>query len=296
MRTNFFNTAIIILIAVFFTIHANAQEKTVVKATVDRSQILIGEPIRLTLEADVPEHEPIRFFQIDSIPHFEFLNVQKIDTTNTGSGTVLSQVIHITSFDSGHWAIPSFTIGENIVTDSIPVDVGFAPFNPDQPYHDIKDIVEVTPEEKKEEKIKWWYIVAGVAALLLVLILVFRKKKKPVVQAIAPPPDPFLVAMGKLEKLQKEKPDTKQYYSELVDIFREYVFAKKGIHSMQDTTDDLVKQLRGLSMAKDQLEKLTQSLRLSDFVKFAKYVPTADDDKNTFDYISRSIQQIEQIQ
>lgn len=296
MRTNFFNTAIVILVAVFFTIPAIAQEKTVVKATVDRAQILIGEQIKLTLEADVPEHEPIRFFQFDSIPHFEFLNVQKIDTSNTGSGTVLSQIIHITSFDSGRWVIPSFTLGENIVTDSIPVDVGFAPFNPDQPYHDIKDIIEVTPEEKKEEKVKWWYIVAGVAVLLLILVLVFRKKKKPVVQAIAPPPDPFLVAMGKLEKLQKEKPETKQYYSELVDIFREYVFAKKGIHSMQDTTDDLVKQLRSLNMPKDQLEQLTQSLRLSDFVKFAKYVPTADDDKNTFSIIGRSIQQIEQIQ
>jgi LPXTG-motif cell wall-anchored protein len=296
MKTNFFNTTIVIIAAFFFTIPVVAQEKTVIKATVDRSQILIGEPIKLTLEADVPEHEPIRFFQFDSIPHFEFLNVQKIDTTNTVSGTVLSQIIHITSFDSGHWIIPSFTIGENIVTDSIPVDVGFAPFNPDQPYHDIKDIIEVTPEEKKEEKIKWWYIVAGVAALLLILVLIFRKKKKPVVQAIAPPPDPFLVAMGKLEKLQKERPDTKQYYSWLVDIFREYVFAKKGIHSMQDTTDDLVKQLRSLNMPKDQLEKLTQSLRLSDFVKFAKYVPTDDDDKNTFTTIGRSIQQIEQIQ
>lgn len=296
MKTNFFNTTIVIIAAFFFTIPVVAQEKTVIKATVDRSQILIGEPIKLTLEADVPEHEPIRFFQFDSIPHFEFLNVQKIDTTNTVSGTVLSQIIHITSFDSGHWIIPSFTIGENIVTDSIPVDVGFAPFNPDQPYHDIKDIIEVTPEEKKEEKIKWWYIVAGVAALLLILVLIFRKKKKPVVQAIAPPPDPFLVAMGKLEKLQKERPDTKQYYSWLVDIFREYVFAKKGIHSMQDTTDDLVKQLRSLNMPKDQLEKLTQSLRLSDFVKFAKYVPTDDDDKNTFSTIGRSIQQIEQIQ
>lgn len=289
MRTNFFNTAISLLAAVFFTMPVVAQGKTVVKATVDRSQILIGEPIRLMLEADVPEHEPIRFFRLDSIPHFEYLNVQKIDTSNTGSGTVLSQIIHITSFDSGRWVIPSFTIGQNIITDSITVDVGFSSFNPDQPYHDIKDIIEVTPEEKKEEKIKWWHIVAGVSALLVILLLLFRKKKKPVVQVAAPPPDPFKVAVENLEKLHREKPDTKQYYSRLVDIFREYVFAKKGIHSMQDTTDDLVKQLRGLNMPKDQLEQLSQSLRLSDFVKFAKYVPSAGDDKNTFDNIKIAV-------
>lgn len=294
MRNNFFYTAIIAIAAVFFSLPAAAQDKTVVKATVDRSQILIGEPIRLTLEVDVPEHEVIRFFQLDSLPHFEFLNKQKIDTTNTGTGTILSQVIRITSFDSGHWVIPSLSLGENITTDSIPVDIGFSPFNPDQPYHDIKEIIEVTPEEKKEE-IQWWYIVAGAAVLLLILVLLFRKKKKPIVQVVAPPVDPFKEAMEKMEKLVKEKPETKQYYSELVDIFKVYVLAKTGIHSLQNTTDDLVKQLRGLNIPKDQFEQLAQSLTLSDFVKFAKYVPMAEDDRNTFDIISRSIQQIEQI-
>ena len=76
-----------------------------------------------------------------------------------------------------------------------------------------------------------------------------------------------------MEKLVKEKPETKQYYSELVDIFKVYVLAKTGIHSLQNTTDDLVKQLRGLNIPKDQFEQLSQSLRLSDFVKFAKYIP-----------------------
>ena len=167
----------------------------------------MANQLRLTLEVDVPEHEPIRFFQLDSLPHFEFLNQQRIDTVNTGRGTILTRVIHITSFDSGHWVIPSLSIGENVATDSIPVDVGFSPFNPDQPYHDIKEIIEVTPEEKKE-KIKWWYIVAGAVSLLIILILLFRKKKKPVIQTVQPPADPYKEAMEELEKLLKEKGET----------------------------------------------------------------------------------------
>ena len=74
MRNIFFYNTTITIIAVFFTLLAAAQSKTTVKASIDRSQILIGEPIRLTLEADIPEHEAIRFFHTDSIPHFEFLN------------------------------------------------------------------------------------------------------------------------------------------------------------------------------------------------------------------------------
>ena len=151
MRNNFFYKATITIGALFFVLFVSAQSKTTVKASIDRSGILIGEPIRLTLEADIPEHEPIRFFQPDSIPHFEFLNIEKIDTSNTGSGTVLSQVIHITSWDSGHWVIPSFQLGENIATDTLPVDVGFSPFNPEQPYHDVKEIIEVNPQEEKQK-------------------------------------------------------------------------------------------------------------------------------------------------
>jgi hypothetical protein len=295
MRNNFFYKTTISAVALFFVLFVSAQSKTTVKATIDRSGILIGEPIRLTLEADIPEHEPIRFFQPDSIPHFEFLNIEKIDTSNTGGGTVLSQVIHITSWDSGHWVIPSFRLGENIATDTLPVDVGFSAFNPEQPYHDVKEIIEVNPKEEKK-KIKWWYIVAGSALLLLLLVLLLRKKKKPVVQAIAPPIDPFKEALGKLEKLQKEKPEAKEYYSRLVDIFREYIDAKKGIHSLQATAEDLAVKLKSLNMPKEQFDDLTQSLKVADFVKFAKYLPSAEEDKKIFNVIYTSIQQIEQKQ
>ncbi len=296
MSENFFYKAITTLVALFFVLLISAQSTTVVRATIDKSQILIGEPIRLTLEADIPEHEPIRFFQIDSIPHFEFLNKENIDTSNTGSGTVLSQIIHITSWDSGHWVIPAFNLRENIATDTLPVDVGFSPFNPEQPYHDVKEIIEVNPKEEEKQKIKWWQIAIGAALLLLLLILLLRKKKKPVVQTVAPPPDPVKEAIEKLERLQKERPETKQYYSRLVDIFREYIDAKKGIHSLQATSDDLVVKLKSLGLPQQQFEDLAQSLRLSDFVKFAKYVPTTDEDQKTLTTIYTAIQQIEQKQ
>ncbi len=293
MRNNFFYKTTITIVAVFFVLFAAAQSKTTVKATIDRSQILIGEPIRLTLEADIPEHEAIRFFQYDSIPHFEFLNREKIDTSNTGSGTVLTQIVRITSFDSGHWVIPAFRFGENIVTDTLPVDVVFSPFNPEQPYHDTKDIIEVTPEEEKKKE-RWWYIVAGAVLLLLLLIYFLRKKKKTVIAPVHQPIDPYKEAIEQLEKLQREKPEAKQYYSRLVDIFREYIAAKKGIHSLQATTYDLVGQLKNLGLP--QFEELSRSLSLSDFVKFAKYIPSAEDDKDTFTVIFKSIQQIEQQQ
>ena len=295
MKNDYFYKATITIIAALLSISGTTQDKTTVRASVNRSQILIGEPIKLTLEADIPEHEPIRFFQLDSIPHFEFLNIQRIDTANTGSGTNLSQVIQITSFDSGQWVIPAFSLGEDIATDTIPIDVGFSAFNPDQPYHDVKDIIEVNPKEEKKG-INWWYIVAAAAVLLLIILLVITRKKKPVVQLAAPPPDPYKTAMEQLDLLQREKPAAKQYYSRLVDIFRIYVAERKGIHSLQATTDDLVLQLKNLGMEKQQFDQLAGTLRQTDYVKYAKYIPTSDDDRLAFALITRSIQQIEQMQ
>jgi hypothetical protein len=293
MTTNDFYKAAIF----FFLLHAAttafAQYKTTVKATVDKNKIFIGERIQLTLEADIPENEPIRFFIIDTIPHFE-LDRQKIDTTNTSEGTSLKQIIQITSFDSGHWVIPSLVLGENLATDSIPVDVAFSPMDSTQAYHDIKDIIDVKPAEEKKKWWLWYAIGGSVLVLGLIAFLLFRKKK-PVLAVVPLPVNAYDEAMQQLGKLQKEKTDQKQYYSRLVDIFRVYVYRKKDIHSMQKTTDDLVVQIRGLSIDREQFEKLSQSLRLSDFVKFARYVPSADDDRNTFETIKNSIVEIEKI-
>jgi hypothetical protein len=288
--------ATIALFLLLTGLYASAQPKTTVRAAVDKNKILIGEPIQLTFTIDIDVNDPIKVLIIDTIPHFEILEKEKIDSSDTDNGgTLLKQVIRITSFDSGHWVIPSFVYAEGIVTDSIPVDVGFSEgFNPEQDYHDIKDIIEVTPQKKKE---KWWlwYVIGGGTLLVILLLVYLLRKKKPVAPVAAIVIDPYEEAMKQLEKLRQQKADRKQYYSALVDIFRVYVLKKKDIHSLQKTTDDIVVQLKSIPLPKEQFDKLSQALRLSDFVKFAKYIPSEEDDRNTFEIIKSTISGIEQI-
>lgn len=292
MTNRKYYNAVFSLAFLLFSLSIAAQTRTTVSARANRSQILIGEPVILVLEAHIPESEPIRFFHIDTFPHFEILEKTKIDTADTREGSVLSQVIRITSFDSGHWVIPSFDLYNGPVTDTIPVDVGLSPFNPEQPYHDIKDIIDVQPEKKI--KWPWWWFAAGGALFLALLILLLLRKKKPI-PVTALPPDPYKAAMAQLEQLRKDPGPAKQYYSRLVDIFRIYVYARKGIHSLQKTTDDLVTQLRGLGLPKEQYDQLAQALRLSDFVKFARYTSIPEDDRHTFEAIKKTIDAIEQL-
>lgn len=269
------------------------QQQVRVKASVDRDSILIGEPIVLHLEAEIPENAPIRFFAIDSIPHFEFLDRGKIDTVNTADGTILSRRMRITSFDSGHWVIPPLLLGDEVYSDSIPIDVGFSEFDRSQDYHDVKDIIDV--EEEKKEKQWWWYLIGGGALVILFLIIYLMRRKAPRPVVVAPPVDPYKEAVDGLRKLKEGQMDRKAYYSGLTDIFRQYVYKRKGIHSLQKTTDDLVVQLKGIGMHKENFEGLAQALRLSDYVKFAKYIPDENDDSSAFLAISRAIDEIEQI-
>ena len=286
-------TAIFFLLVAGTSQYTNAQSAVSIKASVDKNTILIGEHFVLRLEANIPENEAIRFFDFDTIPHFEFLDRQKIDTTNTSTGTILTQVIRMTSFDSGHWVIPGFVLDEKLVTDSIPFDVGFStPFDPNKPYHDIKDVIDVEIEEEKQ----WWWYIAGGALLLLALILWLVLRKKPEkAKAVEKPINAYEEAMTELAKLEKNKPVAKEYYTGLVDIFRLYIARKKGISSLQKTTDDLVAQLKNIGMKKESFEALARALQLSDFVKFAKYMPTAEDDRMSIEIIKQSIKELEQV-
>ncbi len=269
-----------------------AQGGATVKATVDKNKILIGEPLLLTIETEIPENAAIKFLTIDSIAHFEFLEKPVIDTASTNNGTIIKGVYKITSFDSGHWIIPSFILSAAVRTDTIPVDIVFSDFDPNQDYHDIKDILEADPPIKKTEW--WWYAAGGAILLALLLLYLLKKKKAQPVSMVKATINPYEEAMKELERLRRQKPEAKEYYSKLTDIFRLYIFQKNGILSLQKTTDDLVLQLKGLNLGKEQFDKLSQSLRMSDFVKFAKYIPTNEDDVNCFNEIKKSIMTLEQ--
>lgn len=271
---------------------SSAQNKVTIKSGIDKSKIVIGEQIHLSLEADFPPQEPMSFFTIDSIPHFEILERKKIDTVDNREGIKLSQSLTLTSFDSGHWTIPSFELPSDkpLYTDSMAVDVGFSPFDPGKDYHDIKDVIDVQVKEKKEQT---WYWYAAASALLVaaIIYLLLKKKAKPVSKG--EPVNPYKEAKQELEKLRKESLPSKAFYTRLVDIFRLYISRRKGIASLQKTTDDLVVQLRSLKLPGDEFNRLAQSLRMSDFVKFAKFEPADNDKIDSFKTIKDLIDGIE---
>lgn len=270
---------------------SGAQSNSSVSVLVEKNRILLGEPFVMTIEARFPEKAGITFLMPDTIAHFEILEPPVIDSVREGETVSLNGKYKLTSFDSGHWVIPSMVLSGNVKSDTIGIDVIFSEFNPEQPYHDIKDILEPQAAAKKQW---WWYIAAAALLLAIVIFYLLRKKKALPVRNQESKIDPYHYAMNRLMELQRSAADSKQYHSKLTDIFRLYIFQRKGILSLQKTTDDLVHQLKNIGLPVEDFEKLTQVLRLNDFVKFAKYNPSGEDSDVCFNTILQSIKLIEQ--
>jgi hypothetical protein len=262
-------------------------------ASSDKTRIVIGEQIRLTLQATVPRDELITWPQLDTIPHFEIVNASKLDSQLSGEELILKQTLTLTSWDSGRWQIPSFALAGSRRTKPITVDVGFSPFDRNQPYHDVKDIIEV---DKPGESYWYWYLIGAVLLTVLLLLLFPPKKKQPEVVAFVPDEGIYKQSLARLEKLRATADgDPKVFHTELVDIFREYLLRRKGIQSFSKTTDDLGVQMGQLQLPRAVYQSLLQTLRLSDLVKFARFQPSSEENKTAIDIIKQSITAIEDL-
>ena len=92
---------------------------------------------------------------------------------------------------------------------------------------------------------------------------------------------PTLRALRKLDKYRGDKfwaPDKqKQFYSGVTDALREYIVSRYGVGAMEMTTAEIFDGLRGTDIPVDLYEEMKDLFERADFVKFAKYIATPED-------------------
>ncbi len=286
-----------IFVCVFLLCGTVFGQSVYVKASIDRNKILIGEPIRLSLEASVPQGQNASWFAVDSIPGFDIIERSKIDSTIENGDNLYRQNITITSFDSGRWVIPSLALennGRNYLTDSIPVSVAFSNFDPSQPYHDIKDILPVTVTD---QRLLFWGIVIVTILSLLVVIYLLRKPVEKIFVAekkFKGSATAYEQAMKELEELRAQNlpqsGQVKTYYTGMNDILRNFITRKHGVPVLEKTSGELSLMLKDRNMPNEVFINLAQALRMSDAVKFAKFVPRDQDNDESYGAFKKSIE------
>lgn len=291
----------IILIGCLLTSPVYMTGQVLARASVNRDQILIGEPIKLTFEVRIPLGQSYTWFNLDTIPHFDIIEKGKTDTSDNIDGKQFHQELTITSFDSGTVLLPPLILqvnGKSYATDSIPIEVSYAQLDISKDYRDIKEIEEV-PKPKWMDWIPW---VLGLFTLIAIGVIVYLLRKPKKVAPVAQPPQPKLgpyeEALQALEELRKQglqNGEVKTYYSRLNDILRVFMFRKLKVATLEKTNEELIGQLRQTPMDKESFNQLVYALQIADFVKFAKYQPDEKDNERNFAVIETAIKTLNNI-
>jgi hypothetical protein len=272
-----------------------------VNISVNRNRILLGERLELTLALETAQgtHPDQWPYLPDSINHLEILDRASPDSQASGSRMLYSQVFTLTSFDSGHWVIPPVSVMVNhkpYKSDSVFVDVGTVVLKGNE-YHDIKEIIEV-PAPGFDWK-KWLPYIIGNLLILILLVFWWKNRnkstpeEKPVSRSTA-----FEEAMAGLKKLKfeqlPEKGEMKPYYTRLYDIYRIYLGRYAGKKLMQSTTDDLLMTMKDILPAAG-FSKVAEVLRITDAVKFAKYLSSLNESGESWNTVQQSIEEINRL-
>lgn len=263
-------------------------------AVLDSSAILIGQQAHINLGVTYRADQGPVTVQWPAITdslaaHVAVLHDSHVDTIlpdKQSDPYLFRQVrrLTITSWDSGYWAIPPFRFiinGDTAETDPLLLTVNTVPVDTTQAIRDIKGNYTLPFSLLAWLQDNWRWIAGGLAAVALLtalFIFLYRRSRRPKPQPAAPEPpkQPLHIrTLLALEALQQQKlwqqGRTKDYYSGLTDIIRNYVEERFRVPAMEQTTDELLLGLRMSAMPRGQQEQLAPVLRLADMVKFAKW-------------------------
>ena len=215
-------------------------------------------------------------------------------TQNTGNQILKENNLQFTFFEEGMHKIlpPSIEYEQNgtlrtVTANAVPVQVGSplpqAAQNLDSlTVEPIKDVMEEPIDLMQDVLIPLGLFLLG--TLLLGGLIYFFIKKKPPVTAVVEKPKayipPSVVALDKLQKLQAEKiwqtGNIKEYQSQLTYIIREYLENRYDINALENTTSQIMLDLKALNLSEQLRGEVQNILQVADLVKFAKAEPTGE--------------------
>jgi hypothetical protein len=306
---------ITLILGVFFTLSLNIKGQDVsVTTAFDTSKILIGDQINFTIVVDQPVdlNLTLPIFRDSITRNIEILSGPDIDSINISDDRVrITEKYLVTSFDSGFYRIDpvyaekSDSSGiKRYFSDYSMLEVARGNIAPPDSTSEIFDIVApYKAPVTLGEILPWILLVLIASAFIWFLLKLFRKfKKQEKVVNIPVRTEPaHVIAFRELEKLRNEKlwqtGETKQYYTRLTEIIRQYLENRFLIYSLEMTTSETLEALLKTGFKKDDSYYLLRSvLTGADLVKFAKYKPEPDENElcftNSWDFVTKTKEEV----
>ncbi len=295
-----------LVFSLVLSVATGARAVSVVKARLDSATLLMGKvtTLRLSVEQDqgTTGHFPI-FKNImekgyvgvcgDSV---EFRAPVKVDTVVTGKRLNIEYEIPVQSFDSGMYKLPMIEFVTGVDTarsNSLELKVYPVPnVTAETPIADYANVAE--PENKSifdslpDWMVHYWWVLLIILVILTAAWAAWKKYRKDGhILPKKPEPTPYEEASSALKLLKEKKlwenGMEKEYFTELTDILRRYLYRRFGINAMEMTSRQILASLSGNKDTKEQRPMIRQILNMADFVKFAKVRPLPADNIASYD-------------
>lgn len=286
------------IILSFLTFCTTVFSQDTVQLELSPAKIKIGEQTKLTLrytyKADEgkkeivwPEYKDTITSKIEIVDINEIKN-QPADENKDPNLLIQEQSFIVTSFDSGYYAIPPIPVivnNDTFYSNPILLEVNTVAVDTTKQFKHIKgiydtdltltDYIKLIGNWLKENIL--WIAIVVILTLLAVYYFYWRHRKKQVVEEPKIIIPPHITAFERLKELENKKlwqnNQIKEYYIELSDILRTYIEERFLINALEQTTDEIMMQLRLTDITEISKLTLVPVLRLADLVKFAKENP-----------------------
>ena len=234
----------------------------IVSATLDSTTLFIGDQTDLHLRAigEVGEQVTMPVLDKELIPGVEIVDRTIGDTISLKDGRMqYDQYLTVTSFEDSLFYIAPlpFVSGDDTVwSDGLTLNV-VQPFEMDTTDMAITDIKGVY-----KAPVWWWGIFrwvllavllagVGVAGYYLITYLQRRKLEEAGNEVVTEPLRPAEeVALEKLDAIKEKKiwqqGQVKEYYTQLTDVVREYIARRFEVSSVEQTSDETLRDIRPL--------------------------------------------------
>jgi len=285
---------LVILITLVFGLKLVNAQSVSVNAKLDTTDFLIGDQVGLELSVTQPVNVfvGIPVFDTEINKEIEILEQSENDTSILKNGDwLIKKQLLITAFDSGYYALPPIPVvyySDTIKTEPLLFRVHTVAVDTSQAIKDIK--MPYAAPISFAEMLPW--AGGGIGAILIILLLVYiiRKirRKEPIIKWNRPKEPAHLIALRDLNKIKLkklwQKDKVKEYYTELTDIIRKYLWNRYSIRTMERTSDEILASLKNSEFKDVDLYNLLKDiLKKSDLVKFAKFKPLADENVQCLD-------------
>lgn len=270
-------------------------------ATLESEELLMGNLLKLTISVPVESDTvkvafPLLQQAIQNKKSYvellndtvELLTAHSASYIPEGGRNYYQYHLQIQAFDSGKYVLPPFELmvgNQKVSTNSLTLNVLPVKVSVDDKIDNFSDIaqpfeVNPNPEELEEEsgRLIWWLIACAVLVLGLIIYLFIRYNKTGRILPLSKPVPIYKQTLNKLQKLSQqnlpEKGKTKEYYTKLSDILRNYLYRQFKVRTYERTTTEILKDIEENQAVSQYADIVKSILETSDFVKFAKVNPS----------------------